>query len=268
MEPSFGVGGLIHHGELYDGLNRFDHDLPFYRKWCARAGGWILELCAGTGRLTLPLAEEGFQIVGLDCNESMLKRARYKATQQGLSTPFIQRDMRDFALDRRFELIFIPFNSFQCIYTREDQERVFHCIKSHLEEKGRFILEVFNPSIEMMVHRHLKEVEVGRFEKDDGMSVVIRERCRYDAASQVNRIEWKFEIEGEVLTDRLDMRCLYPQELDALLIYNGFHIVHKFGDHDESAFESQSPRQILICEVMDGQDEPAVPATSTSFAGS
>jgi hypothetical protein len=58
------------------------------------------------------------------------------------------------------------------------------------------------------------------------------------------------------------MRLFYPQELDALLHYNGFAVEHKYGDFDESPFTSDSPRQLLVCRALDGSphDPSGLPA--------
>lgn len=66
IDTDYKVGDLIYDANLYDGLNTFLYDLQFYKKWlpkdkCAR----ILELCCGSGRLTIPIARE-YHICGVD----------------------------------------------------------------------------------------------------------------------------------------------------------------------------------------------------------
>ena len=51
---------------------------PFYREEACRAAGPVLELACGTGRLTVPIAHDGHEIVGLDASPTMLKAARSK----------------------------------------------------------------------------------------------------------------------------------------------------------------------------------------------
>ncbi len=101
---------LIYQGEIYDAINRFTFDVGFYKKWCGHMPGPILELCSGTGRLTIPLKQAGLDIMGLDLSSSMLAMARAKAAAERLDLTFVQDDMRRFDLDKKFSTIFIPFN--------------------------------------------------------------------------------------------------------------------------------------------------------------
>lgn len=80
MNTDYKVGDLIYDADIYDGLNTFLSDFPFYRKWLPEnKDAKILELCCGTGRLTLPLAKEGYPVCGVDYTPSMLERAKAKA---------------------------------------------------------------------------------------------------------------------------------------------------------------------------------------------
>lgn len=248
-DEQFGVGPLVHNGELYDFVNNIDVDFAFYKKWAHKVQGSVLELCAGTGRLTIPLKESGINIIGIDKTVSMINQARKKAKAKDLSLEFIKDDMRTFELNKRFSLIFIPFNSLQNIYSISDVENTFKRIKHHLYRKGLFIFDVFNPSIHFMVNGETNYVEQYRFTKEDGIEVVISEKCKYDPASQINRVKWKYEIGGNEFIEQLDMRCFYPLEMDTILKYNGFKIIEKFGDYNETPFKSESPKQIYVCNI-------------------
>lgn len=241
------TGELIHDGLLYDHVNTELADLPFYLEWCRKAGGAILELCCGTGRLTIPLKETGLDITGLDISDSMLTRAGKKAAGKGFEIEFMKRDATRFSLDKKYSLIFIPFNSLQCFYSIAEVEAVFANVRNHLHEDGLFIFEVFNPNIYFMVEGSDAYKEIQRFHLEDGRPVVISEKTAYDEASQVNRVRWKYRIGDRETEQNLDMRCYYPLEMDALLKYNRFETVSKFGAYDKEPFHSKSPKQIYIC---------------------
>jgi len=246
---NYGVGELIHNGDLYDYMNNFNFNFDFYKKWALQAGGSVLELCSGTGRLTIPLKQTGIDIIGLDISDSMRDKAQEKSCKLNLKIDFIKGDIRDFNLGRKFSLIFVPFNSLQNIYSIQDVEKVFTQVKKHLQKDGLFIFDIFNPNFHYMLNKEQSFMEQCRFTRDDGVEVIISEKCKYDAAGQVNRVQWLHKIGGEEFLEKLDMRCFYPLEMDALLKYNNFEVVGKFGDFEEKSFESESAKQIYVCKI-------------------
>jgi hypothetical protein len=76
------------------------------------------------------------------------------------------------------------------------------------------------------------------------------EEVDYDSATQVNRIVWFFRNtdSNEEVNLAFEMRLFFPQEIDALLNYNGFEIEHKFGDFEERPFGNESPKQLIVCK--------------------
>ncbi|MDM7913740.1 MAG: class I SAM-dependent methyltransferase [Candidatus Eisenbacteria bacterium] len=247
MRP-YGVDPLIHDGVFYDAMNTSLGDLDYYDGWCRQAGGEVLELCCGTGRLTIPLAQRGHRMTGLDFTDSMLDSAREKGRAAGVDVRWVKGDMRRLSLGRRFSMIFIPFNSLQNTYTIEDIERIFAGVRAHLEPGGLFLTDLFNPDVNRLVGRDVTP-RIWDFHLPDGRRVEIVETCRYDAAGQVNRVLWSFRIEGQEspMDQLLDMRCFFPQEMDALLRYNGWKVLEKFGNYDGSPFTSDSPKQLYVC---------------------
>jgi ubiquinone/menaquinone biosynthesis C-methylase UbiE len=123
--------------KLYDADNRpiFSADIPFYLERAKKRDGKILELACGTGRITIPMAEAGIHIWGLDYSRSMLEVLKEKAgrlpltAQKNLHAVF--GDMTDFSLPERFKLIFIPFRrasmEMPCLRTKPPgRQRTIH----------------------------------------------------------------------------------------------------------------------------------------------
>lgn len=93
MSTDYEVGDLIYDANIYDGLNTFLSDLQYYKKWLPKnKEAKILELCCGTGRLTIPIAKDGYNICGVDYTPSMLEQAKVKAAEAGLVIDFIEAD--------------------------------------------------------------------------------------------------------------------------------------------------------------------------------
>lgn len=148
MNTDYKVGDFIYDADIYDGLNKFLSDLEFYKKWLPKnKEAKILELCCGTGRLTIPIAKDGYDIKGVDYTSSMLERAKEKALQAGLKIDFIEADIRELNLGEKFDLIFIPFNSIHHLYKNEDLFEALNTVKKHLKDNGLFLLDCFNPNI-------------------------------------------------------------------------------------------------------------------------
>ena len=111
MDTCYKVGELIYDATMYDGLNTFLADLSFYKKWLPKEkDAKVLELCCGTGRLTIPIAKEGYNICGIDYTPSMLEQAKLKAIEAGVKVKFIEADIRTLDLREKFDFIFIPPN--------------------------------------------------------------------------------------------------------------------------------------------------------------
>jgi len=250
MSKKYKVGKLIYEGNIYDGLNTEIDDLAFYSRWLnKRKNGNILELCCGTGRLTIPLAQEGFNIVGVDNSTSMLKQAKEKADELKTPIRFIESDIRSLDLSEVYDLIFIPFNSIHHLYTNQDFFDVLIGVKKHLKENGYFLFDCFNPNIHYIVHSENHEKTIAEYSTQDGRQVAIKQTMRYENDTQINRIKWHYFINGEFNSiQNMDMRMFFPKELDAYLSMHGFKIMHKFGGFNEEVFENKSDKQILVCK--------------------
>ncbi|MEM9362159.1 MAG: class I SAM-dependent methyltransferase [Bacteroidota bacterium] len=250
MDSEYSVGSLIYDASVYDGMNTQLGDLEFYKKWMPKdKNANILELCCGTGRLTIPLVKEGHHITGLDFTPSMLEQAKKKAAQEGLQIPFVQGDMRTFVFQDKFDLVFIPFNSIHHLYTNQDIFRTFSSVKKHLKEDGLFIFDCFNPNIRYVVEAETEEKQIAEYTTEDGREIVIKQTMNYESATQINRIAWHYFINDSFdSTQNLDMRLFYPQELNSYLERMDFTISHKFGNFEEKPFDDSSEKQIFICQ--------------------
>ena len=244
---------------LYSDAQRYDlaigvyasrDQLNFYRRQVTRYGEPVLELACGSGRLTIPLTNENVNIRGMDISEDMLHLAKLKAAKNGVNIRFLRGDIRNFDLGEKFIFIFIPAQSLSHLHTRAEIEDCFACVRRHLADEGRFLIELFNPSVTMLARKSGRRYPVGQYnDSTDGTQVYVTEEVNYDTASQVNHIQWFFRNEGshdEVVLS-LKMRQFFPQEMDALLWYNDFLIEHKYGNYDEEEFSSDVPKQLIIC---------------------
>ena len=136
---TFGGRQLIDHDNLEEYADPVDYDwryssdtgVAFYSALAWEAGGPVLEIACGTGRVAIPIARQGFAVTGLDVVPAMLERARFKAEAAGLSVRWVEDDARRFDLDsERFRLIFLTGNAFQAFLTNADQEALLGRVRA------------------------------------------------------------------------------------------------------------------------------------------
>ena len=239
-------------GKFYDVLM---HALPledqeFFVNKAVASGGPVLEIACGTGRITIPIAQRGIKIVGLDVSHGMLNEAQNKATEKGLAIEWVETDCRNFALPVKFSLIFIAFNSLLHLHDRVSMERFLAAVRAHLLPEGRFVFDIFNPGIYFLAKHSGHRRQVASFiDPYSGKSTLIEELIEYDAENQVNRTTWFYSIgdDRDVQVHDLHLRCYYPQEMETLLHYNGFDVLEKLGNYDGTPFSSKSSQQIVTC---------------------
>jgi SAM-dependent methyltransferase len=112
----------------------YDLDLPLWRGLAAEAGGSVLDVGAGTGRVSLQLASGGVAVVALDAEASLLAALDRRAA--GLPVETVVADARDFALSRRFSLALVPMQTLQLLGGRSGRAAFLRCALDHLQPGG------------------------------------------------------------------------------------------------------------------------------------
>ncbi len=237
--------------EIYDQENAdFEPDGEFYLAYAQQIGGAVLELGCGTGRITIPMAQQGVDITGLDIAPQMIARAKSKAQQ--LSTQWITADTRDFALSRTFRLIFESGATFQHMLTQGDQENMLARVREHLEPDGCFIVGTIMPNIDLL--KDEVEQEWFTYTQGDKQEVRVSGTQHFDWLSQIKTEtairRWK-DLNGQEIVKHapLSLRYTFPQEMEMLLRHNGFIILESFGDWDKSTLTQASGHIIHVCRL-------------------
>lgn len=230
-------------------------DIPFYRKRADETGGSVLELGCGTGRIAIPLAEDGHEIWGVDLSEEMLAQLREKATRLPASVAarlhVLHGDMTRFDLGRKFALVIVPFRAFQSLTERTQQERCLECIQGHLSEQGQFIMHVFRPYKvldESWVQPESFDWEV--VDPRTGMRVRRYERRkRIDLDRQVLYVDLVYRVEGsaEDVVEPLSLSYFYEEQMRSMLQAKGFRVMEEFGYFDERPMAG-GPELIFVCQ--------------------
>ena len=160
----------------------------------------------------------------------------------------VDGDMREFSLGRRFTLAVIPYGAFCHLLTPEDQRRALRCIRDHLQDGGRLALNMFDPSMEIIM-AHSGSLggtmkKHGEFVRpDNGNRVAMLNTRRYDRTAQLlneDRVFEEMDREGRVVSRTytpLDLRYTYGYEMEYLLELCGFSVEALYGDLQRGPFE-------------------------------
>ena len=241
----------------YDMQDRSDTGVAFYRALAQEAGGSVLEIACGTGRVTIPIAELGFPITGLDIVPGMLAQARSKSL--GLPVQWVEADARTFDLHERFRLIFLTGNAFQAFVTNAEQEALLQRVWAHLDDEGLFAFETRNPLLPntktpagfFALETNTEEKGWPSFINANGYQVRVSTTQVYDHVAQVVHLtsykRWHEGEQEQTKIARTALRYTFPQELVALLHYNGFTILRQYGDWDLEPLSAVSPSIISVC---------------------
>jgi SAM-dependent methyltransferase len=254
----------------YDVLEN-DAGVAFYTALAQETGGPVLEVACGTGRVTIPIARLGLSVTGLDIVPGMLAQARRRSA--GLPVHWVEGDGRTFELDEHFRLIFLTGNAFQQFLTNADQEALLERVRAHLDGEGLFAFETRNPLWASPQTRAAQEAMLERarlrgdffalLETDHqeqfwqtymdsrGREVRATFTQTYDSVAQVLHLtgyrRWRDGKAERTAVTREALRYTFPQELLALLHYNGFTIVRQYGDWNLEPLSPASPSIIVVC---------------------
>jgi SAM-dependent methyltransferase len=246
--------------DLYDYVPPYRErpDVDFFVAAAREAGGAVLEVGCGTGRVLIPTARAGVPITGLDASAHMLAvcRERLAAEQEQVQerVALVQGDMRDFTLGQEFALVTIPFRPFQHLTTVAGQKQCLATIQRHLAPGGRLILDLFNPKLEALTSDNLGQ-ELGDeppFTMPDGRVVARRFRTvARDYFEQVIRTELIYDVtypdgRSERLVHAFPMRYLFRYEAEHLLRLCGYEIEALYAGYDKSAYGSTYPGELIF----------------------
>jgi SAM-dependent methyltransferase len=246
--------------DLYDYVvpYRTRPDVDFFVEAARASGGPVLEVGCGTGRILIPTARAGVDIVGLDLSPHMLQVCRNRLMNEPEAVQskarLIQADMRKFDLGQTFRLVTLPFRPFQHLTTVEDQVSCLKSIHRHVTTGGRLILDIFNPSLEALMADNLGQEfgEEPEFTAPDGRRVIRRHKVlSRDYSNQINQIELVYYItypdgREERQSHTFPLRYLYRFEAEHLLVRCGFEVEKVYADYDKSPYGSKYPGELIF----------------------
>ena len=228
-----------------------DEDVRFYIDLVRKVQpNRVLELAAGSGRVTLPLArtavERGFEIVGLELSDAMLQEAERKKADlpdvERRRVTFIRGDMREWETVEPFDVILTACSSLAHLLTLDDQVAVWRRAHANLVRGGRFIVDLPMPDLHAYADsmqtppRTPVEVDIDTRDPRTGDRLLRYKTTRYIPHEQRAQIRFLYDkLSRNGAIDRyvsdFDSHVYYPREVELLFRLTGFEVESWFGDY-------------------------------------
>jgi 2-polyprenyl-3-methyl-5-hydroxy-6-metoxy-1,4-benzoquinol methylase len=161
----------------------YDADYPLTLALAREFGGPLLDLACGTGTMAIRMAEQGFEVTGVDIISEMIELAQQKAQRQGVSIEWVVADARTFHLQKQFSFIYMLGNAFQHFLSRADLETLLTRVREHVHQEGCFLFCTRHPSPRNLFEARFPEPQT--YTIPDGRQYVLSEQQAYDPITQI-----------------------------------------------------------------------------------
>ncbi len=237
-------------------------DVPYYARVASETNGAILELACGTGRLTIPMVRTGAAVHGIDVSPAMIQRAEEKRrdlpadAQARLSLEVA--DMRTLRRAERYGAVILAFNTLMHMINDADLEAALATARAHLDRDGLFHFDLHTPLFDL-----LSRDPNGRFDPQEmidpatGDRYVVTESNEYDPRTQLNRMYFYYQQVdherrpiGRERRSALELRVIFPRELERWLASAGFEIIGEWDDFDRATvFTGKGGRRVVMARA-------------------
>jgi SAM-dependent methyltransferase len=201
--------------------------------------------------MAVHLAQQGYQVTGVDIVPEMISWASQKAAAHAVSIEWVVADARKFELYKQFPFIYMLGNAFQHFLTRADQEALLARVRKHLRPEGCFLFCTRNPTPKNLFEARFPEPQ--QYTTPGGRQLTSTEQQQYDPLAQIQYYtfheQWLHpDGQREEKTTRTALRYVFPQEMEALLFYNGLQIRASYGNWQQEPLTATSRQMIYICQ--------------------
>ena len=224
--------------EIYDEIySEYKDDLNFYQNIASDSES-ILEIWCGTGRISIPLAQSGKAVHGIDISTKMIEIAQIKSSLSNLT--FQVMDMRELNFKQHFDTILIPFNGFQSLLTVPDQIKCLKSIKKLCHKNSKIVFDIFFPDKEIFDQKNSNYYLVSQKTQK---SIEVWHKTNFDFFNQLIHtnlrvIQLLNDENPKVSYKSFTLRYCYPQELIYLFEISGLKIVNMYSDFNKTLYET------------------------------
>jgi len=234
--------------DWYDGYCRWTGDLAFFRRVVEDIDGRVLELMAGTGRVTRAIAAENENVVAVDSSVGMIAVASRVLQAEGARARLVVGDVRSLPVAGPFERVVLPFQGFTELLTPADRNACLAEVARVLAPAGRFVCTSHNPGVRLQTIDGSWH-EVGAFGRADGGRLVVRlvGWCDGDLVRGEQVIEHRDASDRVVETRRLDLvfSLVTLDEIERYAAAAGLVLVGVLGDYEGATYDPQASPAII-----------------------
>ena len=224
-------------GEFYNGYAEYYHfhqeatgrdDIRFYTELSRSKGGRVLEIGCGTGRVSIELAKRGNTVTAIDLSDKMLNlfKEKNKSIAFDNDINIYKMDMTNFQLNEKFDWIIFPFRVFQALLTNQDRIDCLNCLKTHLKESGKVVIQMFNPNpIFFEKWSEMNHLDYEFFSKTFQTNIkryIVGEK--HNEQKQTINFHYKFVNGNDEFIDKMQLGYLYHNQAINLFKNNSKHI--------------------------------------------
>jgi SAM-dependent methyltransferase len=235
-------------------------DVAKYRQLARLHGKKVLELCCGTGRVSIPLVLDGCEVTAVDISNAVLKRFKNKI-EAIPDFPFekltiIRQDVTRLALtDQEYDLVICAFNSLLCIPDFTLQQQTLANAATRLKQKGVLALDIWNPLVINLLTDEIPHSYFTRKRVDNGN---VYTRFAGTGPMDVNQVQQVYGWYDEQVENggvrrtsyHMEWRLIFRYEIELMLEKAGLKIQQVFGGNHDEPFETGSQKMfILACKA-------------------
>ena len=200
-------------------------DISFYVDEAVAAGGPVVELGVGTGRIAIPTAMAGVDVIGVDSSPGMLEVCAEHARAAGVAERLDLRlgDLRKPPVEERVALVTCPFRAYLHLSSDEERLEGLAAARRLLRRGGRLVFDVFAPSA-----ADIEETHGLWLEREPG----IFERADWDRDAQTLTLS----VRGELGESTMTLWWLEPERWHSLLAEAGFAVDGCYGWFDRRPY--------------------------------
>jgi len=233
------------YAQMRDGV-----DNAWYLHRMAAAGGPVLEIGVGTGRLLAEARRRGIDARGIDLSPAMVERCRAKLEPADRNRVAVA-DAVHLRTDRRYALVCAPFRVLSHVHDTRDQLRLLDAVHECLEPGGTFVFDLYVPSLKLLLEGMPETTDFDGAHAPGRRLRRIVSSAPADLSRQTNRVRMSFvweEDEGERRGDwEFEMRFFFRFEIEHLVARSKLVLEAVHGDFADGPLAAGSREYVVLC---------------------